>query len=98
MTQLDIQHCEDALRVLAEHLDRELDAHRDRQLLEHLDHCRSCYSRSEFDRRLKAQVKDLGREPVPPGVVHRVHELLRQLEVPPAGRAAPSPREDQPWS
>ena len=83
MTHLDIQNCEDALRVLAEHLDRELDQHLDRQLLEHLDSCRSCYSRSEFDRRLKAQVKDLGREPVPATVVDRVHQLLRDFALPP---------------
>lgn len=83
MTNLDIQNCEDALRVLAEHLDQELDPHLDRQLLEHLDSCRSCYSRSEFDRRLKAKVRDLGREPVPATVLDRVHALLRDFALPP---------------
>jgi anti-sigma factor (TIGR02949 family) len=83
VTDLDIQNCEDALRVLAEHLDHELDQHLDRQLLEHLDSCRSCYSRAEFDRQLKAQVKELGREPVPATVVDRVHELLREFALPP---------------
>jgi anti-sigma factor (TIGR02949 family) len=79
----DIQNCEDALRVLAEHLDRELDQHLDRQLLEHLDSCRSCYSRSEFDRQLKEQVKELGHEQVPQTVVDRVHDLLREFALPP---------------
>lgn len=83
MTSQEIQNCEDALRVLAQHLDHELDPNVDRQLLEHLDSCRSCYSRAEFDRRLKAQVRDLGREEVPPTVVDRVHALLQELALPP---------------
>jgi anti-sigma factor (TIGR02949 family) len=83
LTDRDIDSCEDALRVLAEHLDHELDQHLDRQLLEHLDSCRSCYSRSEFDRQLKKRVKELGHEPVPATVVDRVHELLREFALPP---------------
>ena len=75
MKDLDIQNCQDALRVLAEHLDR--------QLFEHLDSCRSCYSRSEFDRQLKAQIRQLGHEPVPAAVVDRVHGLLREFALPP---------------
>lgn len=83
MTPSDIHNCEDALRVLAEHLDHELDQHLDKQLLEHLYSCRSCYSRSQFDSRLKAQINELGNEPVPPTVVDRVHELLREMALPP---------------
>lgn len=83
MKDLDIQNCEDALRVLAEHLDHELDERLDRQMLEHLDSCRSCYSRSEFDRRLKAQIRELGHVTVPATVVDRVHELLREFALPP---------------
>lgn len=83
MKDLDIQDCEDALRVLAEHLDHELDQRLDRQLLEHLDSCRSCYSRAEFDRRLKAQMRQLGNEKVPASVVDRVHSLLSEFALPP---------------
>ena len=85
MNDLDIRSCEDALRVLAEHLDHELDDHLDDQLLAHLESCRSCYSRSEFDRRLKAQIRELGHEPVPAPVLDRVHELLREFALPPRG-------------
>lgn len=72
----EISNCEDALRVLAEHLDGELDDPHHEHLRRHLETCRSCYSRAEFERELKAQVNALAREPVPASVAHRVQELL----------------------
>lgn len=72
----EITNCEEALRVLAEHLDDELDAVEEGQLLHHLETCRSCYSRAEFERQLKAQMHALAREPVPSSVAHRVQQLL----------------------
>lgn len=75
----EISSCEEALQVLAEHLDDELDPGLRTQLLEHLDTCRSCYSRAEFERRLKAHLRSLGQEPVPVAVTERVHRLLQQF-------------------
>ena len=72
----DITNCAEALKVLAEHLDRELDERRDTQLHTHLDSCRSCYSRAEFERQLKAQIRTLGTHDVPDDLATRIEGLL----------------------
>lgn len=79
MNRQDITTCDEALAVLAEHLDRELEGHLDAQLLAHLDACRSCYSRAEFERRLKARIRELGSEPVPDDVLERIQRLLQDV-------------------
>jgi anti-sigma factor (TIGR02949 family) len=78
----EITNCEEAIRVLAEHLDDELDGERRAQLLRHLDACRSCCSRAEFERQLKEQIQDLASEAVPAGVTDRVQRLLREFGEP----------------
>jgi anti-sigma factor (TIGR02949 family) len=76
MNLSDITNCEEALKVLAEHLDRELDERRDAQLHSHLESCRSCYSRAEFERQLKAHIRALGTDEVPDDLASRIAGLL----------------------
>ncbi len=68
--------CEEALRLLVEYLDDELDSERRGSLEDHLDVCRSCYSRHEFEKGLKSQVAGLGRESVRPEFQDRVRTLM----------------------
>lgn len=77
MSTDDIRGCEDALRVLAEHLDRELDETTAVQVERHLDTCRSCWSRAAFEKRLREALAGLGREPVRPELADRVGHLIR---------------------
>ena len=81
MSTTDIRSCEDALRLLAAHIDRELDAPTRDQMDRHLETCRSCYSRAEFEKRLKENVAELGREPVRPELADRVQTLIRTFTV-----------------
>jgi anti-sigma factor (TIGR02949 family) len=81
MTPNDVLSCEDALRLLAEHLDRELDARAHAQVERHLDTCRSCYSRAEFETGLRASLADLGHEPVGPALAGRIHTLISNFTV-----------------
>lgn len=81
MSTTEIRSCEDALRLLAAHLDRELDRPTADQVERHLETCRSCFSRAEFEKRLKASVADLGREPVRPELSERVQTLIREFNV-----------------
>ncbi len=68
--------CEAALRLLAEFLDGELGDARHQEVEHHLAACRSCYSRAEFERRLKAEIGSLRREEVSPSFDARVRHLL----------------------
>lgn len=76
-----IESCEDALRLLAAHLDRELDAPASQQVERHLEICRTCYSRAEFEKRLKERVAELGQEPVRAELTDRVQTLIRTFNV-----------------
>lgn len=68
--------CDEALRLLAAFLDRELHS-TDREGVErHLEVCRSCFSRAEFERRLKGEVRRLGLEEISPAFEHRIRRLL----------------------
>lgn len=73
----EIRSCEDALRFLALYLDRELDGSLETEIEHHLSTCLSCYSRAEFERRLKAQVATLREEPVSAVLAERVRLLLK---------------------
>lgn len=72
--------CEEALRRLAAYLDDELDEHQRAEVDRHLERCRSCFSRAEFERRLKNRIRqDLGATDVPEVFERRIRSLLRSL-------------------
>lgn len=50
--------CEEAIRMVLEYLDNELEHHDHDALEAHIHKCRSCYSRVEFEKRLKGLVGD----------------------------------------
>lgn len=81
MSTTEIVGCEDALRLLADHIDRELDAPAREQVERHLETCRSCYSRAEFETRLKESLAELGREPVRPALAGRIRTLIGSFNV-----------------
>lgn len=72
--------CEEALRRLADYLDHELEPTDARQVEKHLKRCRSCFSRAEFERKLKERIRrDLGVQAVPHEFEERIRGLLRDL-------------------
>ena len=68
--------CDEALRLLAVFLDGELHGGPHVAVERHLEVCRSCYSRAEFERRLKAEIGRLRQEEVSPGFEARVRGIL----------------------
>jgi anti-sigma factor (TIGR02949 family) len=68
--------CDEALRVLAAYLDHELHFSEREGLEHHLEVCRSCFSRAEFERRLKGEISRLGEEEIPPAFDQRIRRLL----------------------
>ena len=71
--------CEEALRHLFAYLDGEVDDQRQRQIRAHLDRCRSCFSRAQFELRLREHLRDLGRADVPAEVELRLRTVLEAL-------------------
>jgi anti-sigma factor (TIGR02949 family) len=71
--------CEEALRRLGAYLDGELGPHDRTDVERHLDACRSCYSRAEFERRLQVQLATLGRREPAPEFRARLQGLVRRF-------------------
>lgn len=69
--------CEAALRRLAEYLDGELAAGEAVEVDRHLETCRSCWSRAEFEGGLKAKLRELRDSPVDPAFEAKICELAR---------------------
>lgn len=70
--------CEEALKRVFEYLDNALEEAEYCDIEGHLSVCRSCYSRVEFERRLKEHLSYIGREKVPPELEDKIHEIIRQ--------------------
>jgi anti-sigma factor (TIGR02949 family) len=80
--------CDEALRVLAAFLDDELHADARGGIERHLEVCRSCFSRAEFERRLKGEINRLGCDEIPPSFEQRVRRLLGSFGASPSGERA----------
>jgi anti-sigma factor RsiW len=72
--------CEEAIRMLVEHLDRELDQERSGALEEHLAACRSCKSRHEFEKGLRDRVSALGHASVRSEFQDRIRALVSRFD------------------
>ncbi|MEW5878812.1 MAG: zf-HC2 domain-containing protein [Pseudomonadota bacterium] len=72
-------HCEDVLKHLVAYLDREIDAEVAAEIDRHLEECRGCFSRAEFERRLKAQVRATGAAAAPARLRARIREIVKQF-------------------
>ena len=71
--------CAQALKRLIEFIDREL-ADADRDVIErHLQTCRSCLSRAEFERALKGKLRGLSHGDVPPKTLDRITALMQEF-------------------
>jgi hypothetical protein len=68
--------CEDALRLLAEFLDRELASVDHLEVKRHLSICRSCYSRAEFERRLKRELSLLRATDISDRLERQIQSLI----------------------
>jgi anti-sigma factor (TIGR02949 family) len=88
MNNLKPINCDEALRLLAAFLDHELYFDEREGIERHLEICRSCFSRAEFERRLRGEIARLGREEVPPGFEERVRRLLGSFTTVSAGEPA----------
>lgn len=79
MSHINEIGCEEALRRVLEYLDRELNETHRAEMERHLHTCRACYSRTEFEKRLKTKLDALGASPPPPEFAQRIKGLLRRF-------------------
>lgn len=68
--------CEEVLEQLFAYLDEELDDQRLAAIDQHLQRCRDCFTRAEFEKRLRARLREIGTVPAPKRLRQRVKEVL----------------------
>lgn len=78
MTKRNID-CEQALRQVFDFIDRELGEADHDAMHRHLETCKSCFSRVEFERKLKAKLGALREEKATEPMSKRVKELLKNF-------------------
>ncbi len=71
--------CEEVLSHLVEYLDRELDAETAAALSRHLDDCRGCFSRAEFEMRLKESLQAAATRPASERLRARIRDLIEKF-------------------
>ncbi len=71
-------NCEEAVEKLWQFLDKELDGAASNELQRHLEECRHCFSKVEFEQRLRAMVRrSCAGEHAPAELRERLSKLLR---------------------
>lgn len=68
--------CEEALSLLADYLDGELEQVEHSTLERHLAICRGCFSRAEFERLLRKRLASLGSEPPSTVFAERIRSMV----------------------
>ena len=75
-----IMSCEEAIRLIAGYIDHELDENEGSQLRQHIERCKSCYSRVEFEQKLKTQLSTLRSAAISEELSRRVRGVLHHYE------------------
>lgn len=71
--------CEQALRQVFEYIDHELGGGEHEAMQLHLHTCKSCFSRVEFERRLKEKLGALRKEKATEHINDRIKGLLKSF-------------------
>lgn len=78
MIQTKKVSCEEALKRIFDYLDNALEEAEYCDIEDHLSVCRTCYSRVEFERRLKQHLSHIGEEKAPPELEDKIHAIVQQ--------------------
>lgn len=72
--------CLQAIEAFYAYLDGELDDPKSIGEFEHhMNHCRSCYSRADIEKRLNARMRDSSRSKAPERLQERLHRLMDEF-------------------
>ncbi|MDF0652855.1 MAG: zf-HC2 domain-containing protein [Nitrospira sp.] len=71
--------CEEALKHLLAYLDQEAGAIKRREVERHIEICRTCFSRAEFEQSLKTRLREAGRGTMRSSFEKRIKILFDQF-------------------
>lgn len=70
--------CEEVVQQLFTYLDGDVDDARSVEIDRHLEACRECCSRLEFEKRLRKKIQGSGTQQAPERLYRRVRRILDQ--------------------
>jgi mycothiol system anti-sigma-R factor len=76
MKKIRMIGCEEALKQLYQYLDQDLSKVKDREMHHHLSRCRSCYSRADFEKKIKDRLQEVGRASAGDSLEKRIKKIL----------------------
>jgi anti-sigma factor (TIGR02949 family) len=79
MSEHDHIRCEEVIVHLLTYLDGEIDAEKRAQIDRHLAECRGCFSRAEFEKKLRERITQLGDEKAPASLQQRIKTLIDEF-------------------
>ena len=79
MTDESTLSCEQVLEHLLAYLDQELTPETSAEIDRHLAECRGCFSRAEFERRLRSRVAATGTASAPESLRARIKALIERF-------------------
>ncbi|HEU0199455.1 MAG TPA: mycothiol system anti-sigma-R factor [Burkholderiaceae bacterium] len=68
--------CEEVIQQLMAYLDHEIDAEAAANIEHHLEACRGCFSRAEFERHLREHVHAAGSQTAPDSLRARIKQIV----------------------
>lgn len=71
--------CEEVIEQLFDFLDQRLDAGQSADFHRHLERCRECFSRAEFERRLRERLTEAGTEKAPESLRRRIRSVIGEF-------------------
>lgn len=69
--------CEEAIERLFDYLDSELDAYNRAMIEKHLNRCHDCFSRAEFEQRLRERLTKAASQQAPERLRQRIRAILQ---------------------
>jgi anti-sigma factor (TIGR02949 family) len=68
--------CEQVIRELFAYLDREVDEQLGERIQRHLKRCHDCFSRAEFERRLRERLRETTEAKAPDRLERRLRRVM----------------------
>ena len=79
MTEPDKIRCEEVIAHLLSYLDGEIDDAARARIDRHLEECRGCCSRAEFEKALRDRLRQAGDTEASPSLRERIKALMEQF-------------------
>lgn len=78
--------CDEVMRQLFDFLDNEVDIAAHDEIHEHIEECRSCFSRVEFEKQIKERVQGAGKDTAPESLQRKIAELMKGFSIGDSGK------------